>query len=151
MEGVFAEAEELPHVSEVASPYADGGAGAISKDGKIAYATVQYDVSSDKLDKEQDQGTDLNRRGGARATASKVAARRPAGRRKLSEEEGDASSSQSGCLPRSSILLLTFGSAVAMGLPIITALFALGVGISLVIRSGPTSSTPPTSRRCWRR
>src|SRR6478672_10013937 len=51
MEGVFAEAEKLPHVSEVASPYASGGAGAISKDGEIAYATVQYDVSTDKLEK----------------------------------------------------------------------------------------------------
>ncbi len=30
------------------------------------------------------------------------------------------------------ILLLTFGSVVAMGLPLLTALFALGVGISLV-------------------
>ena len=30
------------------------------------------------------------------------------------------------------ILLLTFGSVVAMGLPIVTALFALGVGLSLV-------------------
>src|SRR5262249_52560769 len=31
------------------------------------------------------------------------------------------------------VLLITFGSVVAMGLPIITALFALGVGISLVL------------------
>ena len=30
------------------------------------------------------------------------------------------------------VLLITFGSVVAMGLPIITALFALGVGLSLV-------------------
>ena len=30
------------------------------------------------------------------------------------------------------ILLLTFGSVVAMGLPLVTALFALGVGLSLV-------------------
>ena len=30
------------------------------------------------------------------------------------------------------VLLLTFGSVVAMGLPILTALFALGVGLSLV-------------------
>ena len=51
MEGVFAEAAKLPHVSEVASPYASGGAGAISKDGEIAYATVQYDVSTDKIEK----------------------------------------------------------------------------------------------------
>ena len=52
MEGVFAEAEKLPHVSEVASPYASGGAGAISKNGEIAYATVQYDVATDKLEKD---------------------------------------------------------------------------------------------------
>src|SRR6201999_3926142 len=30
------------------------------------------------------------------------------------------------------VLLLTFGSAVAMGLPIITALLALGVGLSVI-------------------
>ncbi len=43
MEALFATAEELPHVSEVASPYAESGAAAISENGEIAYATVQYD------------------------------------------------------------------------------------------------------------
>src|SRR5262245_49739902 len=52
MEGVFAEAAKLPHVSEVASPYVSGGAAAISKDGEIAYATVQYDTTTDKLEKD---------------------------------------------------------------------------------------------------
>src|SRR6185295_4232138 len=52
MEGVFAEAEKLPHVSEVASPYTAGGAAAISKDGEIAYVTVQYDTTTDKLEKD---------------------------------------------------------------------------------------------------
>ena len=52
MEGLFAEAETLPHVSEVASPYASGGAAAISDDGKIAYATVQYDTFTDEIEKE---------------------------------------------------------------------------------------------------
>ena len=50
MERVFAEVERLPHVSEVASPYAGGGAGAISDDGQIAYATVQFDETTDQLD-----------------------------------------------------------------------------------------------------
>src|SRR5215211_1916271 len=49
MEGVFAKAEALPHVSEVSSPYEKGGAGAISDDGKIAYATAQFNVTTDKL------------------------------------------------------------------------------------------------------
>ena len=52
MEGLFAEAETLPHVSEVASPYEGGGAAAISDDGKIAYATVQYDVFTNELEKD---------------------------------------------------------------------------------------------------
>ena len=48
-----------------------------------------------------------------------------------SEEEGD-SSFFIGLLAAVLILLITFGSLVAMGLPIVTALFALGVGLSLV-------------------
>ena len=48
------------------------------------------------------------------------------------QEEGGDSSFAIGLLAAIVILLLTFGSVVAMGLPIITALFALGVGLSLV-------------------
>jgi RND superfamily putative drug exporter len=47
------------------------------------------------------------------------------------EEEQDASFAI-GLLAAIVILLITFGSVVAMGLPIVTALFALGVGLSLV-------------------
>src|SRR3954447_20214999 len=50
---VFKQAESLPHVSEVASPYEGGGAAAISDDGKIAYATLQFDATNDKLDKDK--------------------------------------------------------------------------------------------------
>ena len=49
MEGVFTKVEEFPHVSEVASPYEKGGAGAVSDDGEIAYATAQFNVTTDKL------------------------------------------------------------------------------------------------------
>jgi RND superfamily putative drug exporter len=44
MDGVFASVAKFPHVSEVASPYKAGGAAAISDNGQIAYATVQFDV-----------------------------------------------------------------------------------------------------------
>ena len=47
------------------------------------------------------------------------------------EEEGDISVAM-GLLAAIVVLLLTFGSVVAMGLPVLTALFALGVGLSLV-------------------
>jgi putative drug exporter of the RND superfamily len=131
MEGVFAEAAKLPHVSEVASPYATGGAAAISKDGEIAYATVQYDTTTDKLEKDdikklvaigQDANSDDLQVEVGGAPVEEV----------RSEEEGGDSSFAIGLLAAVIILLLTFGSVVAMGLPLLTALFALGVGLSLV-------------------
>jgi RND superfamily putative drug exporter len=131
MEGVFAEAEKLPHVSGVASPYAAGGAGAISKDGEIAYATVQYDVSTDKLEK-SDIKKLISIGEAANGEDLKVAVGGSPVEEVRGEEEGGDSSFAIGLLAAVVILLLTFGSAVAMGLPLITALFALGVGISVI-------------------
>ena len=45
------------------------------------------------------------------------------------------------------ILILAFGSVLAMGLPIGTALFGLGIGSPLVGARPATSSRCPTSRR----
>jgi putative drug exporter of the RND superfamily len=131
MEGVFAEAEKLPHVSEVASPYASGGgAAAIGKDGEIAYATVQYDTTTDKLEKD-----DIKKLVAIGRAADSDGLQVEVGGAPIeevrSEEEGD-SSFAIGLLAAVVILLLTFGSVVAMGLPLLTALFALGVGLSLV-------------------
>jgi putative drug exporter of the RND superfamily len=129
MEGVFKEVEDFPHVSEVASPYVKGGAAAVSDDGKIAYATIQFDAPNNELNKDKTrriiaiaQGADGDgvqvELGGSAITEAE-------------QEEGD-SSFGIGLLAAMVVLLITFGSLVAMGLPIITALFALGVGISLV-------------------
>jgi RND superfamily putative drug exporter len=130
MEGVFKEVEGEPHVTEVASPYKNGGASGISKDGKIAYATIQYDVQTNELEKASteriiktaqgvDDGSALEVQLGGQAITE-------------AEEESGDSSFAIGLLAAIIILLLAFGSVVAMGLPIITALFALGVGLSLV-------------------
>jgi RND superfamily putative drug exporter len=132
MEGVFTEAEKLPHVSEVASPYASGGgAAAISKDGEIAYATVQYDVATDKLEKDDIKKLVAIGRA-ADGDGLQVAVGGAPIEEVRSEEEGGDSSFAIGLLAAVIILLLTFGSVVAMGLPLLTALFALGVGLSLV-------------------
>ena len=129
MEAVFKKIEGFPHVSEVASPYKQGGAAAISEDGKIAYATIQFDAAGNKLDKEKTReiiaiaqkpsSGELQVELGGNLIAE------------AEQEEGD-SSFGIGLLAAMVVLLLTFGSVVAMGLPIVTALFALGVGISLV-------------------
>jgi RND superfamily putative drug exporter len=129
MTRVFAEIEEFPHVSEVASPYEEGGAAAISEDGKIAYATVQYDAQNHDIEKD-DTREIIKIAKGADGEGLEV---QLGGNliQEAEQEEGD-SSFGIGLLAAMIILLITFGSVVAMGLPIITALFALGVGLGLV-------------------
>jgi putative drug exporter of the RND superfamily len=130
MEGVFAEAAKLPHVSEVASPYVAGGAAAIAGDGEIAYATVQYDTTTDQLETDDiEKLVALGREASGDGLQVEVGGAPVEEVR--AEEEGD-SSFAIGLLAAVVILLLTFGSVVAMGLPLLTALFALGVGLSLV-------------------
>jgi putative drug exporter of the RND superfamily len=130
MEGVFADVAKLPHISEVASPY-EGGAAAISKNGKIAYATVQFDVSTDKLEKDDLKKLISTSRAAAGSGLQVDVGGQPI-EEVRSEEEGGDSTFAIGLLAAIVILLLTFGSVVAMGLPLVTALFALGVGLSLV-------------------
>jgi putative drug exporter of the RND superfamily len=130
MEGVFKEVEEKPHVTEVASPYGGGGgAAAISEDGKIAYATIQYDVQGNKLNKDDTKALIKNAQAAGGNGLEVELGGQPIEEAK--EETGD-SSFAIGLLAAIIILLLAFGSVVAMGLPIITALLALGVGLSLV-------------------
>jgi RND superfamily putative drug exporter len=131
MEDVFATVAKVPHVSEVASPYEKGGAGAVSDDGEIAYATVQFDKPTNELENE-----DIERVMDSAQSASDDGLQVEVGGQPIEEVRSDEEESDSslmiGLLAAVVILLLTFGSVVAMGLPVLTALFALGVGLSLV-------------------
>jgi RND superfamily putative drug exporter len=131
MEGVFATIEkEEPHVSEVASPYESGGAAAISEDGRIAYATVQFDVAGPDLDTEEAKRVMETAQDAAGDGLQIELGGSPIEEVRGEEEEGF--SEAIGLLAAIVVLLITFGSVVAMGLPIITALFALGVGVSFI-------------------
>ena len=130
MERVFAEVEKLPHVSEVASPYVKGGAGAVSPDGKIAYATVQFDVFSNEFADEEAQKLIAAGNEVAGDGLQVEFGGSPIQEARAEEEEDN--SFAVGLLAAVVVLLITFGSVVAMGLPILTALFALGVGLSFV-------------------
>jgi RND superfamily putative drug exporter len=130
MEKVFSEVEEEPHVSEVASPYESGGAAAVSDDGKIAYATVQFDVAGPDLDTEEAERVMKTAQAAGGDGLQIELGGSPIEEVRGEEEEGF--SEAIGLLAAIVVLLLTFGSVVAMGLPIITALFALGVGISFI-------------------
>jgi RND superfamily putative drug exporter len=130
MEGVFKKVVALPHVSEVSSPYEKGGAGAVSKNGEIAYATAQFNVTTDKLnDGEVKKIVDTAQASSGDGLQVEVGGS-PV--EEVRGEEEESSSEGIGVLAAIVVLLISFGSVVAMGLPILTALFALGVGISVI-------------------
>ena len=129
MEGVFKSVEGEPHVTKVTSPYGKEGSGSISKNGKIAFATIQYDVAGNKLDKASTKKIVKTAKGADGEGLEVQLGGQPI---EEAKEENEGASEGIGLLAAIIILLLAFGSVVAMGLPIITALFALGVGLSLV-------------------
>jgi len=131
MKAVFAKVEKFPHVSEVASPYGKGGgAAAISDDGKIAYATIQFDAINSDIDKDKTDEIISIAQGASGGGLQVELGGQPI--EEATEEEGEDSSFMVGLLAAVIVLLITFGSVVAMGLPIVTALLALGVGISVI-------------------
>ncbi|HEX4625108.1 MAG TPA: MMPL family transporter [Solirubrobacteraceae bacterium] len=133
MQAMFARVATLPHVRGVVSPYAParaGGGAAMAPDGHTAFGTVQFDRRAINLPKS--------------AVLSVIDTARGAGGDGIQVELGgttiqnaqrtdrQGASEAIALLAAIVILLLTFGSVVAMGLPIITALVALGTGLSLV-------------------
>ena len=129
MQTTLAEIARLRHVSRVTSPYDAPGAAAIAPGGKIAYATVQFDELSNELDKGEITAVIDSARAASGPGLQVELGGQPI--EQIQEEEGDTSFAI-GVMAAILILLITFGSAVAMGLPILTALFALGIGLSLV-------------------
>jgi RND superfamily putative drug exporter len=130
MSALFAKVAHLPHVSGVVSPYAGQAAGkAISSDGRIAFATVVFDQKANTLPKSAAKNV----------VAAAKAARAPRLQIELggqaieqTQQEGFGLTTAIGLLAAMVVLLITFGSLVAMGLPIVTALFGLGTGLGLI-------------------
>ncbi len=126
MENLFKQIDALPGV-DVVSPYSPDSAGRqINKDGNIAFA--QLDIS----DRSQSGYTDL-------ATTIKDLGRQVQVPGLDIQYGGDPfatfelpASELLGILAAVVILLIAFGSVLAMGLPVGTALFGLGAGLSLV-------------------
>ena len=148
MTKLFGEVSRLPHVTGVISPYAASQAGkAISANGQIAFATVVFNEKANELPKSAGEGV----------VKAAEAARTPGLRIELggqaieqTEQEGFGITTAVGLMAAIVVLLITFGSLIAMGLPIITALLGLGTGLGLIAlftqwSTRPTS--PPSSRR----
>jgi RND superfamily putative drug exporter len=131
MSAMFAEVAKLPHVTSVISPYAGDGK-AISANNRIAFATVVFDQKANLLPKSAPEGVVRTARAAARGGRDPIQVELGGQAIEQTEQEGFGVSTEVGLLAAIVVLLLTFGSVVAMGLPIITALFGLGTGLSAI-------------------
>ncbi|MGH2556582.1 MAG: MMPL family transporter, partial [Actinomycetota bacterium] len=127
---VFARVDQLDHVVGVTSPYGQEGARQVSADDRIAFADVQFDVGTGEIpltviqdlieigDSAESPGLRVEFGGGPIAQAQ-------------FEPPGGAESV--GFLAAVVILLITFGSVLAMFLPLVTAGIGIGIGLSLIL------------------
>ncbi len=126
IETFLAETATLPNVVTVSAPYDDPSA--VSDDGAMAYATVQYDKPTNDVDVESVR-TLLALVERSSGEGLQVEAGGP-----ITNAAADATMSNSeliGIAVAMVILLLMFGSIIAMGLPIITAV--VGLALALVL------------------
>jgi RND superfamily putative drug exporter len=140
MGAMFARVEKLPHVAAVISPYGGAASGkSVSANGRIAFATVVFDEKANNLPKEAAQRVvDVARAAGHGGLQVELGGQAI----EATEQAGFGISTGVGLLAAIIVLLLTFGSVVAMGLPILTALFGLGTGLGVIALFTHVVDTP---------
>ena len=142
IEGLFAEIAEVDLVDTIESPYSEQGQGQVSPDGTIAFATVRFEP----LDGETmpiEIGQEITALGDdVEAEINGLTVEAGGSVVQFSEFQEPGGAEAIGILFAMVILLITFGSVLAMGLPIASALFGIGIGLSLVMLFANFLSVP---------
>jgi RND superfamily putative drug exporter len=138
IEGSLKQLRANGDVASVSSPFAQGGR--LTKDGRIGVATLNYkestnDIDPDDLEKIQDIAF------GARSEAVQVEHGGP-GAEVVRFNQGQDPSEAIGIFAAAIILLFTFGSLVAAGLPLIATLLALGTSLGVITLISHLVDTP---------
>ncbi|MFC9685049.1 MMPL family transporter [Streptomyces sp. NPDC056948] len=128
---LVAELRKSPQVASVSDPFTTK---AVSEDGSTAYAIATYkvpatevgDKAHDALDDALAQARDAGLTAEAGGDAVKIDAAMSGTGEKI------------GILVSALVLLLTFGSVIAAGMPLLTALIGVGIGISAISALGAT-------------
>ncbi len=127
---VLTSVRPLPYVEGVTSPFSPAGAHQIAPRDNIAFAQVQFTTDTADIPTGGDQARRHRRLRRAPGPASQVAL----GGNPISAAVTAAPGPSEGIGITAALLimLLAFGSVVAMGLPVITALAGLGIGVALL-------------------
>jgi uncharacterized membrane protein YdfJ with MMPL/SSD domain len=139
IEATYQAIVKLPHVASATDPFSQQGAAQISKDKRTTFIPVLLDVGGDELTEELAQEV-LDTTAPAQNAGMEVAAGGPIGT-ELSEPKTE-SSDLIGLIAAMIILAFTFGTLVAMGLPIVSAIVGLLIGLSLIGLLGHLVTVP---------
>jgi RND superfamily putative drug exporter len=127
--GTLAGLTRLPQVASVISPFAAGGAHQVSPDGHIAYGLVRFEGSGDAIADPVIQRVITRAQ---RAAGPGFAVQLGGAPVQKVEKPKFGKSEALGILAAVLILLLAFGSVIAMVLPIVTAIVAVATSFGLL-------------------
>ncbi len=126
IEKLLAEVKQAPGVTGIESPF--DAPSYISKDGTIARAVVQFDKQADDIPVSQ-LGTIVKAADAAAGDGLRI---ETGGYALFAYEQPAFGSEGLGILAAILILFFAFGSLFAVGLPIVAALFGIGMGAGIV-------------------
>jgi len=129
IEPLLAHVSSLPHVAAVISPYSQRGALQVSGDRQTAFATINYNQAANQM------GSATGKPVLAGVKAIHVPGLQvAAGGQVMEAAEGFSvgPATEVGVVAALIILLVTFGSLTAAGLPLVTAGLALFTGVAMI-------------------
>ncbi|MEV0907014.1 MMPL family transporter [Streptomyces hokutonensis] len=128
VESLIADLKKAPQVANVSDPYQSG---LISKSGTITYAQVTYKVAqADVTGAARDALHSVADRGEKAGLAVSL------GGNAVQEKAGGGATELIGLLIAAVALVITFGSMLAAGLPLLTAIFGVGAAVGAITVAG---------------
>jgi RND superfamily putative drug exporter len=126
---LIARVSRMPHVAVVVSPYSVSGRLEVSPDRRTAFASIFYDKPNNELANSTGMPV-LTAVHGVHVPGVRVAA----GGQVIENAEGFSigPATAVGALAALVILLITFGSLIAAGMPLLTAAFGLVTGVAII-------------------
>jgi RND superfamily putative drug exporter len=117
-------AAKTANVESVADPFRDG---TVSADGSVAYADIDYTKPAVDL-----TSADHEALAKAKAVADNAGLETVVGGDAAEEEGGPPLSELIGIVVAFFVLAITFGSLVAAGMPLLTAIIGVGIGVTAI-------------------
>jgi putative drug exporter of the RND superfamily len=129
----------LPHVSSVTSPLAPGVRDQVSADGRTAFAVVRFDTTDALVPASATNDVIHTALGFARPGLAVAVGGAPADNVVTA---APGASEGIGITAATIIMLVAFGSVIAMGLPLLIALSGVGMGFGIVFAASHVLTIP---------